>query len=559
MATHVMPPASRRDYLASHRVIPVENGSDAATPIGSSSDPTTSNGSSRAVAVKKLRLSKSLILSQETTVYDACRRMASRKLDAVLLADAEGFLSGIVTAMDVVTKIVAVGLCPEQTIITKIMTRSPVFVMADTLASEALQMMVQGKFRHLPVVENGEVTAMLNINKCLYDAISRLERTVEQGYAIAAAIEGFDSQRQGKFSAPFSFTEVLQERMFKPFLSTIISENTKAVVVSPSDSVYIAAKKMLEFQVRSVIVANANRPRGILTSKDVLRRVVVQHLSPELILVKKRNSIEPDTTLTKLNCSTVLIPFCNLSLQVVMTVNPFCATLEMTVLEALHVIRDQNFSHLPVIDREGLVLACLDVVHLTRAAGLMVEENAGVFNGMANIVTQKSSDYSPHVEPGHEEYDTRSGLSSSITSEGAETEMLYPPPPIGNSIVFKLTDKKGRTKTLFELVSAVGQRIAIDGEKCKIKLLYEDSEGDKVLLATDDDLVEAMNHAKSIGWKVLRLHIDDLETNKAATSSTSGLALIKRNAWKSTRAGILVGTLAAASIGVLVYLKRHKV
>ncbi|KAG6493750.1 CBS domain-containing protein CBSCBSPB3-like [Zingiber officinale] len=537
MATHVMPPASRRDYLASHRVIPVENGSDAATPIGSSSDPTTSNGSSRAVAVKKLRLSKSLILSQETTVYDACRRMASRKLDAVLLADAEGFLSGIVTAMDVVTKIVAVGLCPEQTIITKIMTRSPVFVMADTLASEALQMMVQGKFRHLPVVENGEVTAMLNINKCLYDAISRLERTVEQGYAIAAAIEGFDSQRQGKFSAPFSFTEVLQERMFKPFLSTIISENTKAVVVSPSDSVYIAAKKMLEFQVRSVIVANANRPRGILTSKDVLRRVVAQHLSPELILVKK-----------------------------VMTVNPFCATLEMTVLEALHVIRDQNFSHLPVIDREGLVLACLDVVHLTRAAGLMVEENAGVFNGMANIVTQKSSDYSPHVEPGHEEYDTRSGLSSSITSEGAETEMLYPPPPIGNSIVFKLTDKKGRihrfccgTKTLFELVSAVGQRIAIDGEKCKIKLLYEDSEGDKVLLATDDDLVEAMNHAKSIGWKVLRLHIDDLETNKAATSSTSGLALIKRNEWKSTRAGILVGTLAAASIGVLVYLKRHKV
>lgn len=49
-----------------------------------------------------------------------------------------------------------------------------------------------GKFRHLPVVENGEVTAMLNINKCLYDAISRLEKTVEQGNAIAAAIEEFD-------------------------------------------------------------------------------------------------------------------------------------------------------------------------------------------------------------------------------------------------------------------------------------------------------------------------------------------------------------------------------
>lgn len=51
------------------------------------------------MVVKKLRLSKSLILSQGTTVSEACRRMASRKVDAVLLADAEGFLSGIVTAM----------------------------------------------------------------------------------------------------------------------------------------------------------------------------------------------------------------------------------------------------------------------------------------------------------------------------------------------------------------------------------------------------------------------------------------------------------------------------
>lgn len=49
--------------------------------------------------VKKLRLSKALILSQGTTVSEACRRMVSRKVDAVLLADAEGFLSGIVTAM----------------------------------------------------------------------------------------------------------------------------------------------------------------------------------------------------------------------------------------------------------------------------------------------------------------------------------------------------------------------------------------------------------------------------------------------------------------------------
>lgn len=45
---------------------------------------------------------------------------------------------------------------------------------------------------------------------------------------------------------------------------------------------------------------------------------------------------------------------------------------------------------------------------------LLVEESAGVFNGMANIVMQKLMDYSPLVEPGHEEYDTRRSLLVSL-------------------------------------------------------------------------------------------------------------------------------------------------
>lgn len=59
---------------------------------------------------------------------------------------------------------------------------------------------VLGKFRHLPVVENGEVIAMLDIAKCLYDAISRLEKAAEQGSAIAAAVEGVERQLGGNFS-----------------------------------------------------------------------------------------------------------------------------------------------------------------------------------------------------------------------------------------------------------------------------------------------------------------------------------------------------------------------
>jgi hypothetical protein len=49
-------------------------------------------------------------------------------------------------------------------------------------------------------VENGEVIAMLNIAKCLYDAISRLEKAAEQGNALAAAVEGVERQLGGNIS-----------------------------------------------------------------------------------------------------------------------------------------------------------------------------------------------------------------------------------------------------------------------------------------------------------------------------------------------------------------------
>ncbi|KAJ6819198.1 CBS domain-containing protein CBSCBSPB3-like [Iris pallida] len=86
-----------------------------------------------------------------------------KEVDAVHLIDANRVLSGIITDKD--------------TIVSKVMTRNPTFVMADTLAMEALQKMVQDKFRRpFPVVENGKVIAILGITKCLYNVISRMEK-----------------------------------------------------------------------------------------------------------------------------------------------------------------------------------------------------------------------------------------------------------------------------------------------------------------------------------------------------------------------------------------------
>lgn len=47
--------------------------------------------------VKRLRLSKALTVPDSTSIYEACRRMAARKVDALLLTDSNALLCGILT------------------------------------------------------------------------------------------------------------------------------------------------------------------------------------------------------------------------------------------------------------------------------------------------------------------------------------------------------------------------------------------------------------------------------------------------------------------------------
>ncbi|KAJ1274600.1 hypothetical protein BS78_05G074000 [Paspalum vaginatum] len=501
-----------------------------------STRPTSPNHPKGERTVKKLRLSKALTIPEGITVSEACRRMAARRVDAVLLTDANGLLSGIVTDKDIATRVIAEGLWVEQTIISKIMTRNPLYVTADTLAIEALQKMVQGKFRHLPVVENGEVVAMLDIAKCLYDAISRLEKAAEQGSALAAAVEGVERQLGDNISAPHNLIETLRERMFKPSLSTIITENTKAAIVSPSDPVCVATQKMRELRVNSVIITAGNSLHGIFTSKDVLMRVVAQNLSPELTLVEK-----------------------------VMTAHPDYATLDTTILDALHIMHDGKFLHIPVLDGDGRVAACLDVLQLTHAAISMVEECPETANDVANTIMQKFWDSALALEPPDEDFDSRSELSLVMPSEAGDGKGSIYPPAVGNSCAFKIQDRKGRvhrftcgSESLDELMSSVMQRLGIDGEKNAVQLLFEDDEGDKVLLTTDSDLAAAVLYAKSSGLKALRLHIDDSDSKKEVTQPLSELALSHGSQLMHVHYGLMACAIALTGVAVMVYLRHSK-
>uniref|UniRef100_K3ZM35 CBS domain-containing protein n=1 Tax=Setaria italica TaxID=4555 RepID=K3ZM35_SETIT len=460
--------------------------------------------------VKRLRLSRALTVPESTTVLEVCRRMAARRADAALLTDSNALLCGILTDKDIATRVIARELKIDETPVWKVMTRHPIFVLSDTLAVEALQKMVQGKFRHLPVVDNGEVVAMLDIAKCLHDAIARMERASEKGKAAIANVADGDDK--------FSIVEALKEQMFRPCLSAIASADSTVVMVSPGDSVLAATKKMVEAHASSAVVAVGSKAQGILTSRDILMRMIAKNLSSDSTPVEK-------------------------------------------------IFRSAA---------DGSIISILDVIDITHAAISIMRqvENTGEgSDDAAASMIQRFWDSAMALSPLDDETETQSQMSEMSRSQMMSdahhesvggSEAAYP-----SLFSFKLQDRRGRmhrfsceVQSLTPLVTCILRRLGADIDPERLpQILYEDEDGDKVVLASDDDLAAAVDHARMAGWKGLKLFLDYSGTSgrrKAVASSGGAMAvgMSSRDAWAAAYSGVAAGAALVTGIGVMAYLRR---
>jgi len=107
---------------------------------------------------------------------EVAKAMTANRMDAALLVNVDGCVSGILTDNDVTRRVISQSVDPDHTGAMEVMTKNPKCVSDSDAALDALEMMVQNRFRHLPVLDsNGAVVGLLDIAKCLYDTISMLE------------------------------------------------------------------------------------------------------------------------------------------------------------------------------------------------------------------------------------------------------------------------------------------------------------------------------------------------------------------------------------------------
>ena len=117
---------------------------------------------------------KPLTLSPTATVREACQHMRERGVGAVLVTDAKGHLVGIFTGRDAVARVLAEGRS-GHTRLEEVMTPKPNTMRRDMRAVEALRLMRDGGFRHVPVVDGEKLLGVVSHGDFRGGEIDRLD------------------------------------------------------------------------------------------------------------------------------------------------------------------------------------------------------------------------------------------------------------------------------------------------------------------------------------------------------------------------------------------------
>jgi CBS domain-containing protein len=108
----------------------------------------------------------------DETVADAARKLARSDIGALLVCDASGRLTGMVTDRDLVTKVVA-DVADQSEVVT---------IGADDDVSEAVRTMEAQEVRRLPVIDGDQMIGMVSVGDvaehCPPDQVGELMRSI---------------------------------------------------------------------------------------------------------------------------------------------------------------------------------------------------------------------------------------------------------------------------------------------------------------------------------------------------------------------------------------------
>ena len=491
--------------------------------------------------VSKLRPKKPILQNETASVLAVTQMLASKRGDAAIITSSSGGLAGIITDTDVTRRVVAKQLAASSTIVSSVMTANPTCVSMSDSAMDALVTMVENRFRHLPVTDDsGAIVGVLDIAKCLNDAITKLERTQEKNASSTDDTLKQMANLQGAGGQAAALQALLAPLLAQalggkssPTLRSVLA-GKPSTIVSPRTTLQETGAMMADAR-KAALVVEDNVLVGIFGFKDMMTRAIAKELPLELTPV-----------------STVMTP------------NPESVSPETTVLEALQIMHDNKFLTLPVCEEDGGVVGLVDVLDCVHASGgadgwrslfdtaldqddvsSVCSDNASLSRPVVMAVPPNNIPTQVEVGGGGAAFDEMSvGESLTAAHIPSTPRSSRKLPLLGDLIAYKVVDGEGHTyviraqRTIMSITEALEGKVAtLDPATTVFK--YFDEDGDEILIKSDECVDEAVRASLQAGNKAVKLSM------KSLSGSSNNTLLLAGGA----------GLVAAVALGAMMLLK----
>ena len=139
-------------------------------------------------AILKNKPANVISVDPETSITQVVKLLGEKRIGAVLVIDALDKLVGILSERDIVRTLNTHAAATLSMTAAQLMTHSPTVTSPEATVVDAMQVMTDGRFRHLPVVSNGKLVGLVSIGDVVKARIDQQAHEVDslRAYVVGA-------------------------------------------------------------------------------------------------------------------------------------------------------------------------------------------------------------------------------------------------------------------------------------------------------------------------------------------------------------------------------------
>jgi CBS domain-containing protein len=125
----------------------------------------------------------------DATIAEVANLLAAKRIGAVMVLDPDRAMLGIISERDIIRGLAEWGTETLAMTADRLMTRALQTASAATSVNKAMEMMTAGRFRHLPVIDNGRLLGIVSIGDIVNAKLRDQENEVDnlKAYVAGAA------------------------------------------------------------------------------------------------------------------------------------------------------------------------------------------------------------------------------------------------------------------------------------------------------------------------------------------------------------------------------------